>query len=356
MFKNRAIFLIVISAILIPLIFIADSLIPLATFSFLFILAQVIMLYLFYKEAEVKFEHWYVFWTAVLSLVFMLVLVLIGKNAMTEFLGLLLFLIYFIGLLILLFKGRFKRKPKQASQRLADSENKSFLKQKNEEIKKSFFEEKIKDEDLESFREKDELAELVEFFEPGVRKDVRVVDIEEPRIENIFYERVDEEEEKPSRKKIKEAEKVLKEELGEDEQDWRGELPKSVIYDYEEAKPTEELQVKEIKETPKVDFQKVKENLQKIDEGVKTISEKIRLISEKAILEGAEKKLRALQAKRQPKPKKKELKVFASKTGTKFHYKRDCLGLKRVKTKDLVSYTNSGDAKKKGLKPCDLCK
>lgn len=349
MFKNKAIFLIVISAILIPLIFISRDLISLALFSLLFIIAQVIILFLFYKEEELKFEHWYVFWLAVLSLAFMLVLVLIGKNTLTELLGLLLFLLYFIGLLILLFKGRIRRKPKQ---------------KKEEKI------EKIEEEDLESFRNKDELRELAEFFEPDVRKDVKIVDIREPKIEHIFYDVIDEEEKqasksllpqkseaflKPSKKKIKEAEKILKEEIGEEEEDWRGELPKSVIYDYEE-KPIEELQVKEMKKAPKVDFQKVKENLQKIDEGVKTISDKIRIISEKAILEGAEKKLRALQAKKQPKPKKKELKVHASKTGTKFHYKRDCLGLKRVKTKDMVTYTNSGEARKKGLKPCDLCK
>jgi hypothetical protein len=344
MFKSRAIFLIVISAILIPLIFIADSLILLVTFSFLFILAQVIMLYMFYKEPEVNLEHWYVFWTAVLSLAFMLVLVLIGKNNITELLGLLLFLIYFIGLLILLFKGKFKRKPKQKKEEKYEPYEKYEL-----------YGEKPQEEELESFRRKDELEELAEFFEPGMRKDVKIVDIEEPRIENIFYEAIDEEEKKPSKKKIKEAERVLREEL-EDEQDWRGELPKSIIYDYNEIKPTEELQVKEIKEAPKVDFQKVKENLQKIDDGVKTISEKIRLISEKAILEGAQRKLEALQAKKQPKPKKTEQKVYASKTGSKFHYKRDCLGLKRVKTKDMVTYNNSSDAKKKGLKSCDLCK
>jgi len=342
MFKNRAIFLIVISAVLIPLIFISDSLIPLATFSLLFILAQVIMLYLFYKEPEVKFEHWYAFWTAVLSLGFMLALVLIGKSMLTESLGLLLFLVYFIGLLILLFKDRLKRIPRP-----------------RKEEKKRLFEEKIREDDLESFRNKDELENLAEFFEPDARKDVKIVDIEEPRIDNIFYERIDEEEEKPGKKKTREAAEKRAEREGlfkEEEQDWRGELPKSVIFDYDEAKQAEKLQVKEIKEAPRVDFQKVKENLQKIDEGVKTIGEKIKLISEKAILEGAEKKLRALQAKRQPKPKKKELKVFASKTGTKFHYKKDCLGLKRVKTKDMITYTNSGDAKKKSLKPCDLCK
>jgi len=359
MFKNRAIFLIVISAVLIPLIFISDSLIPLATFSLLFILAQVIMLYLFYKEPEVKFEHWYAFWTAVLSLGFMLALVLIGKSMLTESLGLLLFLVYFIGLLILLFKDRLKRIPRP-----------------RKEEKKRLFEEKIREDDLESFRNKDELENLAEFFEPDARKDVKIVDIEEPRIDNIFYERIDEEEEKqasksllpqkseaflkPRNKKTREAaeKRAEREKLfEEEEQDWRGELPKSVIFDYDEAKQaSEKLQVKEIKEAPRVDFQKVKENLQKIDEGVKTIGEKIKLISEKAILEGAEKKLRALQAKRQPKPKKKELKVFASKTGTKFHYKKDCLGLKRVKTKDMITYTNSGDAKKKSLKPCDLCK
>ena len=342
MFKSKAIFLIVISAILIPLIFIANDLISLAIFSLMFIITQVVMLYLFYKEAELRLEQWYVFWLAVLSLVFMLALVLIGKNMLTESLGLLLFLIYFIGLLILLFKDRLRRIPKP-----------------RKEEKKRLFEEKIREDDLESFRNKDELENLAEFFEPDARKDVKIVDIEEPRIDNIFYERIDEEEEKPRKKKAREAaeKQTEKEELfEEEEQDWRGELPKSVIFDYDEVKQAEKLQAKEIKEAPRVDFQKVKENLQKIDEGVRTIGEKIKLISEKAILEGAEKKLRALQAKKQPKPKKKELKVFASKTGTKFHYKKECLGLKRVKTKDMITYTNSGDARKKGLKACDLCR
>ena len=338
MFKNKAIFIIVISAILIPLIFMSNDIISLTIFSFLFILAQAIMLYLFYKQEELKFEHWYVFWLAVLSLCFMLLLVMIGKTLPTESLGLLLFLLYFIGLIILLFKDRLKRSPKPAKKE-----------------RERFSTEIIEEDEMDSFRRKDELKDLAEFFEPDAKKNVKIVDVEEPKIEHIFYDVIDEEEERPSKKKIKEAEKILREELEEEEQDWRGELPKSVIYDYEE-KPIEELHVKEIKEAPKVDFQKVKENLQKIDEGVKSIGEKIRIISEKAILEGAQKKLQALQAKKQPKPNKKELKVYASKTGTKFHYKRDCLGLKRVKTKDMLTYTNSGEARKKGLKPCDLCK
>lgn len=338
MFKNKAIFIIVISAILIPLIFMSNDIISLTIFSFLFILAQAVMLYLFYKQEELKFEHWYVFWLAVLSLCFMLLLVLIGKTLPTESLGLLLFLLYFIGLIILLFKDRLKRSPKPAKKET-----------------ERFSTEIIEEDEMDSFRKKDELKDLAEFFEPDAKKNVKIVDVEEPKIEHIFYDVIDEEEERPSKKKIKEAEKILREELEEEEQDWRGELPRSVIYDYEE-KPIEELHVKEIKEAPKVDFQKVKENLQKIDEGVKSIGEKIRIISEKAILEGAQKKLQALQAKKQPKPNKKELKVFASRTGTKFHYKRDCLGLKRVKTKDMVTYANSGDARKKGLKVCDLCK
>lgn len=339
MFKSKAIFLIVISAILIPLIFMSRDIISLAIFSFLFIVAQVIMLYLFYKEEELKFEHWYVFWLAVLSLGFMLVLVLIGKNMLTESLGLLLFLLYFIGLIILLFKDRVRRITKTKP---------------TKKEKERLFTEIIEEDEMESFRRKDELKEFAEFFEPDdAKKDVRIVDIEEPKIENIFYELVDEEEE-PLKKKIKKTEEIFREELGEE--GWRGELPRSVVYDYDEKKQADELKVKEIKKAPKVNFQKVKENLQKIDEGVKSIGEKIRLISEKAILEGAEKKLRALQAKKQPKQNKKELKVHASKTGAKFHYKRDCLGLKRVKTKDLITYTNSGDARKKGLKPCDLCK
>ncbi len=114
-------------------------------------------------------------------------------------------------------------------------------------------------------------------------------------------------------------------------------------------------EIKELKEAPKVDFEKVKQDLDKIDRGVKTISDRIKEISEKAIAEEEERKRIVSAIKKLPKPKKKELKVFASKTGAKFHYKRGCLSLRRVSKKNLIVYSNSEEARKKKLKACRMC-
>ena len=356
MFKTRAIFLLVISAVLIPLIFMTSDIFSLATWVGLFALAQAIFIYLFYKEPEARLEQWYIFWAAVLSLLYILILVLFGRDITTELLGLLLFLIYFIGLLILLFKGKIKLKP--------------GTREKKE--KKN-----LEDEDLDSFRKKDELLEMAEFFEPELKQkhDVQIVDLEEPRIEKIIYEPFEDEEPKPKKQKqasksllpqknsaflkprMKEKPAVEFEEASEEEEDWRGELPKSMVFDYDiEKQPIEMPEIRELKEAPKVDFEKVKQDLERINTGVKNIREKIREINEKAVKEGEENKRIKEAIKKMPKPKKKELRVFASKTGGKFHYKRSCLGLKRVKSKDLVLLANSGEARKKGLKACGMCK
>jgi hypothetical protein len=341
MFRNTAIFLVVISAVLIPLIFITNEIISLATLVALFIFAQILLLYFFYKEKEARLEHWYAFWLAILSLGYMLLLVIIGRGLLTEFIGLLLFLIYFIGLLILLFKGKMHFKPKTK--------------------KKPTPKEEPGNEDLKVFRKKDELQDLIDFFEPEHRSDMRIVDVPEPKIEKIFYDQIDKdeletEEEPLEYKEIKPVKSAA--EKREEEEEWReieAELPRSIVFDYTAENAPEEPEVKEPKRATKVDFEKVKKDLEKIDDGVRTIGEKIRLISEKAILEGAEKKLRALQRKKQPKPKKKELKVFASKSGTKFHYKRNCLGLGRVSKKNIITYPNSTEARKKKLKACGMC-
>ena len=158
------------------------------------------------------------------------------------------------------------------------------------------------------------------------------------------------------------------------EQEWKeinDELPKSVIYDandYDlesekaiedrqvEMEELDEAEVRELKEAPKVDIEKVRRDMERIDAGIKTISNRIKEISEKAIEEGEEKKRIVNAIKKMPKPKKKELRVFASKSGTRFHYKRNCLGLKRVKNKDLMTFSNSELARKKGLKRCNMCK
>ena len=109
MFRDRMIFLCVISAILIPLMFLTNELILLGFFILLFIINQVIILILFYRAEKTRFDAWYAFWTAILSLVFMLVFILLGKIILTEILGLILFLIYFIGIVIFLFRREIRK-------------------------------------------------------------------------------------------------------------------------------------------------------------------------------------------------------------------------------------------------------
>jgi len=347
MFRDRVIFLFVISAILIPLVFITRELILLGIFIVLFILAQIIFIYLFYREKEMGLEQWYVFWSAIASLVFMLVLVLSGRRAFIEFLGLILFLTYFIGLIIFLFRKQivsvFK---KQAKQRFTVPLKKVSMKPKKKPVE---------EENFESFRKKDELQQLVDFFEPGTKPKQKVVSIKEPRIDKVIIEKVEEEE----KKKQKERKEKKEEKLVEKEEDWLKNLPKSIIFDYEEKKPEIKPRIRELKKAPKIDFEKVKQDLKKIDTGVKTISEKIRLISERAIQEGKKKRKREEREKKkakQKKPKKSEMRVYASKTGNKYHYDKNCLGLRRVSKKNLITYTNSAEARRKGLKACGICK
>jgi len=336
MFKQRAIFLLVISGLIIPLLFMTNEIISLGSLVVFFIIAQAIILYLFYKEKELGLEQWCAFWAAILGLAFMLVLVVLNRSLFTEFIGLIIFLIYFIAVIILLFKDKLHFKlPKTRKQPS-----------------------KPKDDDIAAFRKRDELKELAGFFEPGAKSGIRVVDLPEPRIEKIVYDVMDEEE--PEDEPEDEPEQTSDEKAEEEEEEWKelnAQLPKSMIFDYETEPEIAELpKVRELKETPRLDLEKVKKDIDKIDAGVKTISEKIKLISEKAILEGAEKRIRELQQKNQPKPKKSEIKVFASKTGTKFHYKKNCVGLGRVKNANMITYPNSGEARKKGLKACGMCK
>jgi signal transduction histidine kinase len=340
MFRDKAIFLLVISAFIIPLIFFSSDLITTGSLVLLFILAQLFMLYLFYKAQEPAVEHWYAFWTAILSLGFMLALVVLGKTMLTEFLGLMLFLVYFIGLILFLFKERLALAAKK-------------LGELRKPGKKKADENEIEEKEVDTFRKKDQLQELVDFFEAEEKPGARIVELEEPKIEKIIIEKSDEELEEEARKK---------EQTTFASEEW-GELPKSIIFEYpetEEKKPEllyeEKPKVKELKEAPKVDFEKVKQDLDKIDRGVKTISEKIKEISEKAIAEEEERKRIAEAVRKMPKPKKKELRVFASKTGNKFHYKRGCLGLRRVGKKNIITYPNSEEARKKKLKACGMCR
>jgi hypothetical protein len=283
-------------------------------------------------------------------------LVITGRTLFSEFIALLLFMVYFIMVILFLFKDRLAKAAKRMAKPRKPKEKKAG-------------------DDLGSFRGKDQLKELVDFFEVDEEPGARYVEIKEPKIEKIIAERIDDEpgkweewngtgkqeELEMDDEAWKKIEGVLEtEEWNEIEQG----LPKSAVFDYSEVDEKEkplagyehEPEIIELKEAPKVDFERVKQDLAKIDDGVKTINDRIKEISERALREGEEKKRIAKALKRLPRPKKKEIRVYASKTGNKFHYKRGCLGLRRVKNKDMLSFANSNEAKKKGLKACGMCK
>ncbi|MBU1199278.1 MAG: hypothetical protein KJ685_05585 [Nanoarchaeota archaeon] len=281
--------------------------------------------------------RWYAFALALINLIFLLVLVLFGRKVYVGFIGLLIFLGHFIGLLGLLFGPilfrLFRGKPKKH-------------KKKKPEPKKK---------DFEKFRENDEIDNLIDSFEedigPKIDSKVETYDFQEPE---------------PQSEHRTESPRQEPREMFPDESEF-DDLTTSFVFDEpEEDEPIEELnedieepieepEIRELHEAPKLDLEKVKNDLDRIDDGVKDISEKIKLISEKAILEGAQKKVDELEEKEKQKQKKSEQKVFASKTGTKYHKNKDCLSLKRVSKNNLISYSDSKEARKKKLTACDRC-
>jgi hypothetical protein len=356
MFRKKALSLLVISALLLPFIFLVPDSMTTALILLLFIALQVIIIFEFSRAEELGWEHWYAFWTALLSLGFSLFLVITGRTLFSEFIALLLFMVYFIMVILFLFKDRLAKAAKRIGKPRKPKEKKA-------------------DDELGSFRRKDQLKELVDFFEVDEEPDARYVEIKEPAVEKIIAERIDDEPEKWDEQSgtVKQDEVEMDDEAWKkieevlDAEEWKEieqNLPKSAVFDYSEVdekdKPLtnydEEPDIRELKEAPKVDISKVMRDLEALNQGTRTISEKIKEISERALKEGEEKKRIAKALKKLPRPKKKEIRVYASKTGNKFHYKRSCLGLRRVKNKDMLSFTNSDEAKKKGLKACGMCK
>jgi len=339
MFAYKAIFLFVLSAILIPLLFVTRELFLLGIFIGVFILSQVVLLYLFYQQKKLGVKEWYAFWSAIASLIFMLILLLIGRKATIEFLGLVLFLDYFIGLIILLFRDRIITILKQTSKKT------------------------LTDKDFKAFRNKDELHKLIDAFELDTLPKAKLFDTEKADI-HLKEVKPDKEEETKEKEETKRREEKAKEEekkeIRKEEQppEFRAASFFEHMKEKEEKEKEEEPRIRELKEAPRIDFEKVKQDLERIDTNVKTISEKIRRISERAIQEGMKRKSEEKEKRKakQKKLKKKEMKVYASKTGNKYHYDKNCLGLKRVSKKNLVTYTNSREARRKGLKACGICK
>jgi hypothetical protein len=458
-FRERALFLLAFSAVLLPLIILSKDLFESAVFLVLYILAQLIMLYLFFRQEDTGFAEWYVFWAILAGMVFMLSMIIQGRSLFYEFLGFFLFLAYVISILIIAFRGNVI----------------AFM---NRPLKSKASGQGIQgpgEDDMENFRRKDELADLVEAFEisPPPKRAFGALDEDDgdslfrPKRE-VFLE--DEEESRVLAGKedggqredlakieydftnfnIEDSDKdtdvgVDKNVDAGDDSDAEGDLLQSArgrasadedergaddgkidfleekedadrVEDHVEVFPkpagqgSDLPQMREIylDESNRVDFSKMKKNIESLDSGLKTLNEKIRLIGEKAILEAADKNIRLMNEKavleaadkkisrikegfarketgkigkqglvmpkgagfsgkesdeRGDKKVSKEdreepgsKQVYSSRTGSKYHHDRKCLSLKRVSKKDLVAFNDPVEARRKGLRPCSLCR
>jgi hypothetical protein len=366
-FSKKAALLFIISALLLPCVLLTRDFISAGLFMAFFVIVQAAILFFFYRE-EQGLDAWYSFIAALAGLVFTLAIVLKGRSLYMEYAGFLLFIGYLVGALIFLLRG---------------GNLFASIKHSQERRREEHGRGEISDDDIESFRKKDDLDNLVKEFQiqPPPKKDIgNFDDIGEafanpkPKIANEEEWNELGAEEGPL---LDEKEELAKDEKNEDEVKEAGEdaeedyftnilkkreeitrkpdlAPRFSDYFQKEHSYSEEGPVTgDFDDEPNVDFDKVKSDLEKIDSGVKTISEKIKEISEKAIKEGEEKKKKAVEEKKKTETDKR---VFASNNGTKYHNDRNCVTLKRVSKKNMVTFTDSNEARKRGLKACGLCK
>ncbi|MFH0869700.1 MAG: hypothetical protein V1866_01425 [archaeon] len=400
-FRDKAAFIFIVSALLLPSILLSKELVVVGGCIALFMLAQLTLLYLFYRQEEHGFEEWHAFWAVITGLFFVLVIILLGRGLQMEYIGFILFLCYFVSIVIFVFKDDIIdlwARARSGLERATPSASGAG----------------VSEDDIKEFRGKDDLDRLIEEFEiPEPRKsfselidesrkqgsrlatraeqEAEVLDSgprpkgeEKPAADDEDYGYHDSSEfaykpEEPESSKsysfhdddaetyvvnmIKARREEKEKEKGKEGQRKADELPSFKDYfstehsyseeEEEELKAKEESSDKprivELKETPEIDFNKVKGDLERIDSGVKTISQKIREISEKAIKEGEEKKRRIAE-------RAASTKVFVSTTGNKYHHDRGCVALKRVAKKNIRSFADSALARKKGLRACGLCR
>jgi len=384
-FRDNAALIFIISALLLPSIIISRELVVVGGCIALFVLVQITLLYLFYRQQEHGFEEWHAFWAVITGLFFVLAVVLLGRGLQMEYIGFLLFICYFISIVIFVFKDDMINIWARARAGLARASPSASGAE-------------VSEDDIKEFRGKDDLDRLIDEFEiPEPRKSYP------DKTENSFSEIKDDgkkqepyftagagartanqaqeqseitdydplpEEEKSYSFHDEDAEtyvvNMIKARREEKEKEGRiaDELPSFKDYFTTEHSYSDEEedvdhgrdelladkpQIRALKETPRIDFGKVKENMEEIDSGIKTISDKIREISEKAIKEGEEKKRKAIE-------RAASSHVFASTTGNKYHNDKGCVALKRVAKKNIKILADSVLARKKGLKACGLCR
>lgn len=362
LFRMKMAMLFLINAALLPLIMLNKDVFVSATFIIIFITVQIIILLAFAAAEDAGLYEWWAFWLTAISSVYLFIVLTSGRSLGLEWIGFILFIAYLISsVAFIMSQSRFAKRAAE------DDES------------------RIEEEELEAFRQKDELGGITGDYQihniPEAPKQSHLTDypdfrkqgkpnfatsgtssISETKNQAIFREDLQKSWEDKGIMQINENEGYyeIKPTATYDEQEAEEEGYLELYPDgkTEKRKDAKDILVTELEETPSLDMGELRKSRRELEKKTQTIDEKIRLIAEKAILEGAQKKLaRALKrSQRNTTKKNKPVPVFAAITGDKFHTDRKCLALKRVKKKDIVLYASEKDAKKNKLKGCGICR
>lgn len=387
----RTSILFLLCAFIIPGAVLSKDLFYSGTLMVAFIIIQFLMIIGFLASKDQGFDEWHTFWAVIAGTFYMLTLLISGRSLILEAIGVLLLLLYLASAVAFIFKRQIEgvldtARPERAR-----------------EGKESKVQSELSPEEVEQFRRKDELRTLADSPIPEAPISQKHLDeyddFKKPKInaaseeEDIEWVEGDFLREYRARDDNEGYYEIKAETEYEGQTDSEGYIE---LYPDDKLKREEEqrrkgrglsinlpkVEVVELKEAPRIDIEKLRASAHALDESVGKIKDRIRLIAEKAILEGAQKKIdesvrnqrkkslltekkaledaakklgkAVLDAKR--KKDVKDEKVFASQTGTKYHHDEKCMSLKRVRKKDVVTFKDSKEARKQGLKSCGLCK
>jgi hypothetical protein len=360
-FWEKILFLLGFSAILLPMIVLSSDILESVVFILLFIIIQTALLFLFFKDEEPGFAAWYSFFAVLVGVSFMIYMLANGRSLSLEFMAFFLFIGYVISIILIAFRDWFLS--------LSDF----FFKNKI-----SPGDDFISENDVVGFRNRDELSQLISAFEisEAPKKDFSRRDLEEdsyfrPLKDDLIAgeDSTSNDDYMPAQQdnRLLESEDLL--ESDAEEKDFFGnedEIDKDDsndrVEDHVEVYPKIKKDSRAIREDifsekkPGLDFSRFQQDIERLDTGVKGLNEKIRIISESAIVEGEARRKKKEEENNKKASVSAVNKVFASKKGTKYHFDRKCLSLKRVAKPDFVVYDDSIEARKKKLKPCKLCK
>lgn len=396
MYREKTGILFLLCALVLPAAILSDDVIVSGSFMAFFLLVLAILTIRFLMDAGQGFYEWYSFWGVIVGAVYMLGALTGGRSTDLEVAGFVLFVAYLISGFFFILKSPESR----GSYSHKRQEIKAPEAERDEYITIRPSQSDLSDDEIEHFRRKDELSELADIIPDAPKEQSKLHEYEDFRREKISAASEEEDIEWDEsaftagyeRKTDRDGYYEIKAEADfTDEEPYSTEGYIELYPDSKARRPdparrretlvdSPKVKVVELKEAPQIDLEKLRESARELDLGVSRINERIKLIAEKAILEGAEKRLETETVERKRRSlisEKKSLEnaakklkealggrpapvssqeVYASETGTRYHYNDKCLSLKRVKKKDMVIFNDSKEARKQGLRACERCK